>query len=209
MHTPIRTVALATERARAAKLGVYPICRAISKMRCRVASLMPPRPCSALSTVPMETCAMSAMRWIPRRCLAMFMLATILRQLSQTAHVKRRDALISGFKRFVYVNVIVKGFLQTHTSSVCPSRQREATRIKVFASQWRCRARIHLILGASSEVGHQKDYGIEGQLGLTVAIEEQGVIRPAFHRPIVAPRVSVGYAPQCHPADHIAMPKKY
>src|SRR5580700_5424195 len=34
-------------------------------MRLRVASLMPPRPCNARSTVPMDTFAISAIRWIP------------------------------------------------------------------------------------------------------------------------------------------------
>src|ERR1700692_1394797 len=34
-------------------------------MRLRVASLMPPRPCNARSTVPIDTFAISAIRWIP------------------------------------------------------------------------------------------------------------------------------------------------
>src|SRR6185312_2347737 len=38
-------------------------------MRCRVASLIPPRPCNARSTVPIDTFAISAIKWIP--CLSL------------------------------------------------------------------------------------------------------------------------------------------
>src|SRR5713101_7002904 len=66
MQTPTDALARATDKARAARFGVYPICCATCRIRCRVASLIPPRPCRARSTVPIETLASSAIKWIPR-----------------------------------------------------------------------------------------------------------------------------------------------
>src|SRR5437588_13121200 len=70
MHTPTRALALANDKARAARFGLYPICRATCRILCRVESLIPPRACNARSTVPIDTFAISAIRWIPLLFLA-------------------------------------------------------------------------------------------------------------------------------------------
>src|SRR5580704_16595181 len=55
-------------------------------MRLRVVSLMPPRPCSARSTAPIETYAISAIRWIP--CFSLFINRTPL------LHATRASAFV-------------------------------------------------------------------------------------------------------------------
>src|SRR5579864_6261882 len=94
MHTPIFAVGLLAESARAARFGLYPIWRATSKIRWRVSSLMPPRPCRARSTVPLDTFAMSAIRWVPVR---LFIIA-VLSYVSWAVYVPRigRDSSFPG-----------------------------------------------------------------------------------------------------------------
>src|SRR3984885_15083955 len=84
MQTPIRTPVLEADKARAARFGVYPICRAIRRIRWRVDSLIPFRPCKARSTVPIDTFANSAIWWIP--LLSFF--------IQSAPHPRRRPAVI-------------------------------------------------------------------------------------------------------------------
>src|SRR5581483_5244313 len=48
-------------------------------------------------------------------------------------------------------------------------------------------------------------HGIEGRLGLAVAIEQQGIIRPSADGEVVLPRIAVGHAPEGNTRHHVGV----
>src|SRR5213079_1627669 len=99
-------------------------------MRCRVESLIPARPCSARSTVPMDTCASSAIKWIPRRSLAIDKLPHQIQVAKNAFEFYAENSNWASLNFYAYHRLAV---ILVQCRQELPSRVKE-----MHLLQWRC-----------------------------------------------------------------------